>query len=140
VDFANAQPADQVFLSPFLDLNLGRHLQLSMNHSFQQLDVDDGKLFAANLSELRAVYQFNVRTFFRAIVQHLDVQRDPLLYEEEVDAETRDLFVQLLFSYKVNPRTVFFLGYSEGQEGNEEIGLTTTARSVFLKIGYAWVK
>lgn len=140
VDFANAQPADQIFASPFLDLNLGRHLQLSLNHAYQELDVEGGRLFVANLSEVRGIYQFNVRTFFRAIVQYLDVDRNPLLYEDEVDAQTRDLFGQLLFSYKVNPRTVFFLGYSEGQEGNEELGLTTTNRSLFLKIGYAWVK
>lgn len=140
VDFANAQPADQVFVGPSLNLNLGRHLQLNLEHSFQELDVDDEKLFTANLSELRGVYQINIRTFFRAIIQYLDVERNPLLYDDEVDAETRDLFGQILFSYKVNPRTVFFLGYSEGQEANESIGLTTTARSVFMKIGYAWVK
>ena len=140
IDFANAQPADQVLVEPFVDLNLGRHLQLSLSHSYQQLDVEGGRLFTANLSELRGVYQFNIRTFFRAIVQHLDVQRDPLLYEDEEDPESRDLFGQLLFSYKVNPRTVFLLGYSEGLEGNDTTDLTTMSRALFMKIGYAWVK
>lgn len=140
VDYSNAQPADQVLLRPFLDLNLGRHLRLNFNHAYQQLEVDEGRLFTANLSELRGVYQFNIRTFFRAIVQYLDVDRDPTLYEDEVDARNRDLFGQLLFSYKVNPRTVFFLGYSEGLESTEDVDFTTMSRAVFMKVGYAWVK
>ena len=39
---------------------------------------------------------------------------DPDLYEDEVEALERDFFTQLLFSYKVNPQTVAFVGYSEG--------------------------
>jgi len=140
VDFANAQPADQVQIRPFMDWRIGLHFRLALNHDYQQLDVEGGRLFTAHLSEVRAVYQLNLRTFFRAIVQRLDVQRDPLLYEEEEDAETQNLFAQLLFSYKVNPRTVIFAGYSEGQEGNQDIPLVTTGRALFVKLGYAWVK
>jgi hypothetical protein len=140
VDFANAQPADQIWIRPYLDWRIGRHLRLDLNHSYQRLDVEAGRLSTANLTELRGVYQLNLRTFCRAIVQRLDVERDPALYEEEEDARTEELFVQLLFSYKVNPRTVIFAGYSEGEEGNQDIPLTTTARALFVKLGYAWVK
>ena len=57
----------------------------------------------------------------------------------EVDELSRDFFVQLLFSYKVNPRTVLFAGYSDGVAENQDISRTTTGRSVFVKISYAWL-
>jgi poly(3-hydroxybutyrate) depolymerase len=56
-----------------------------------------------------------------------------------VDELERDFFVQLLFSYKVNPRTVFFAGYSEGGAETQDFDMTMTGRAVFLKIGYAWL-
>ena len=46
---------------------------------------------------------------------------------------------QVLFSYKINPQTVFFLGYSDSHWGNQDIDLTQSGRTVFAKIGYAWV-
>ena len=55
---------------------------------------------------MRVVYQFNIRTFVRAILQYTNIDRDPTLYEDEVDAQTRELGTQLLFSYKLNPQTV----------------------------------
>ncbi len=140
VDFDNVQQGDAVRLVPNFRLNLGRHVQAQLRHTYEQLDVDDGRLFTANLSQLRFVYQFNIRTFVRAIVQYTDIDRDLSLYDdpEDVDAKTNQVFSQLLFSYKVNPRTVLFLGYSDNREGDENNDLLQEDRSVFLKIGYAW--
>ena len=55
----------------------------------------------------------------------------------------RSLFAQLLYAYKVNPQTVFFLGYSQDGEGLVDVDrlrvpLTTRGRTFFLKLGYAW--
>lgn len=140
VDFDNVQQGDAVRLVPRFRVNLGRHLQTELRHTYEQLDVEEGRLYTANLSQLRLVYQFNIRTFVRAIVQYADVARDLGLYDdpEDVDAKTNQVFTQLLFSYKVNPRTVLFLGYSDNREGDENIDLLQENRSVFLKIGYAW--
>jgi hypothetical protein len=91
------------------------------------------------LTQLRAVYQVDIRTFVRAILQYTDIQRDPELYTFAVDSKTEQLFTQLLFSYKINPQTVFFLGYSDNREGDQRIDLTQRNRTVFVKIGYAWI-
>ncbi len=139
VDFANAQQGDVLRLDPALRLNVGRHLQLNLDHSFEQLDVDAGRLYTARLSQMRLTYQINVRTFVRWISQYLDVDRDPSLYTDEVDARSRTLFNQILFSYKINPQTVFFLGYSDNYLGDEQIELTQENRTIFLKVGYAWM-
>jgi hypothetical protein len=56
-----------------------------------------------------------------------------------IEPETNMLFTQLLFSYKINPKTVLFLGYSDNHFGIKGIDLTRTDRTFFLKIGYALV-
>jgi len=112
---------------------------MSTGYDTQTLDVDDGELFSVSVAEFRGIWQFNVRTFVRLIVQHTGIDRDPSLYEDAVDRESRALFAQFLFSYKVNPRTVVFLGYSDGAYGSENYSLTTENRTLFAKIGYSFL-
>ncbi len=139
IDFANSRPADEVVINPIIEAKLGRHVNARLDHLIQRLDVEGGRLFEANLTQLRLVYNFNVRTFVRGIFQRLDVERDPGLYLDEVEPATETLFSQLLFSYKLNARTVLFLGYSDNQLGLEDVSLTRTDRTLFFKIGYAWI-
>ncbi len=139
VDFANTRQGEQLRLDPGLRLDLGRHLRLTINHNYERLNVDEGELFTANLTQLRATYQFNVRTFVRIVSQYLDVQRNPSLYEEDVDAQSRNLFNQILFSYTINPQTVLFLGYSDSLIGDQSVDLKQESRTLFLKVGYAWL-
>ncbi|MGK2858184.1 MAG: DUF5916 domain-containing protein [Thermoanaerobaculia bacterium] len=139
VDFANAQQGTRVRIDPGVRLDLGRHLRLNLDHSRETLDVDAGKLYTANLSQVRATYQFNVRTLVRWVGQHLDVERDASLYSGAVSPRSRDFFNQLLFSYKINPQTVFFAGYSDVYAGDDQIDLTQQSRTLFVKFGYAWL-
>jgi hypothetical protein len=138
VDFANVRQGEQLRFDPGMNLNLGRHLRLRLSHSWEALDVDDGRLFTANLTQMRATYQMNVRSFVRWVGQHVDIERDPALYSFPIDGRSRDFVNQLLFSYKVNPLTVLFLGYSDTHVGTSQIDLTQQSRTLFFKIGYAW--
>lgn len=157
LDFANTRNGDQIRISPSITYKVGRHISIGLDHTYQHLDVDvdgllgdgrsdSGRLFTANLTQLRGIYQFNTRSFVRAIIQYADIQRTPELYRDVVDAETRDLFGQFLYSFKLTPQTVFFLGYSENQHawedphrGMDSMGLTRSDWTVFIKIGYAWL-
>ena len=59
---------------------------------------------------------------------------------DEVDSRSRRLATQLLYSYKVNPQTVLFLGYSDAAEDGDELSaFETTGRTLFAKVGYAWL-
>ena len=51
---------------------------------------------------------------------------------------SRDL-TQFLFSYKLNPQTVVILGYSDNSLGARSIDFVRADRTLFFKIGYAWV-
>jgi hypothetical protein len=87
------------------------------------------------------MYYFNVRAFVRAILQYTDIERDPALYTFPVEERTRRLFQQYLFSYKLNPQTVLFVGYSDNASNVNvpSIDLQQTNRTLFIKIGYAIV-
>ena len=143
IDFVNTQPGELVQVNPTMRIELGRHLRLRLAHDFQRLDVEGGNLFTANLTQLSTYYQWNLRTLFRATFQYTNIERTPELYTalnpEDVEPESEQLFTQLLFSYKLNPQTVFFLGYSDTALATQRVDLTKTNRTLFLKIGYAWL-
>ncbi|HEX3531795.1 MAG TPA: DUF5916 domain-containing protein [Thermoanaerobaculia bacterium] len=143
VDYTNNQPATQVTLSPSAELKLGAHVNAKLDHTYQRLNVDGGRLFEANLSQLKLVYNFNVRCFVRGIFQYLDLKQDPALYDPAIrpfiDAKTQTFFTQLLFSYKLNPQTVLFLGYTDNRLGTQDLSLSQTDRTFFFKVGYALV-
>ncbi len=139
IDYANNRPADELILNPNVEARIGRHVNLNLDHVRQRLEVEGGELFEANLSQLRLVYNFSTRMFVRGILQWLDVERDPALHREPVAPSTETLFTQLLFSYRLNARTLLFLGYSDNQLAAGEIDLTRTDRTLFFKLGYAWI-
>ncbi len=138
IDFDNVRRADEVFLVPRLDLRIGRSFELGLDHTYQRLSLEGARIFTANLTEIRALYHFNVRTFVRAIVQLRDHDFNPAIFVEEVEPDQQRVFSQLLFSYKLNPQTVIFVGYSDNYQGTSEFDLTRSDRTFFFKVGYAW--
>jgi hypothetical protein len=163
VDFAFEDPAesgaarqgDEFRIGPEIGYNFGRHLRIDLFHTMRQLRIDEGRLFRANQTQMNLALQFNVRTFFRAVVQYTDVARDTDLYPDCVadptgcglEERSEGVFTQLLFSYKVNPQTALFVGYTENQAGGSDVelgldrvDLTRQDRTLFFKIGYAWVQ
>lgn len=139
IDFANIRLGNRFRINPWLSYNLGKHLRLSLNHNYENMNVQNKRLYTANISQLTAVYQFTVRMYLRSILQYVNYDYNPGNYTFDVDSEFNRFFAQLLFSYKINPRTVLFLGYSDNYLGDQNIRLTQSNRTLFLKLGYAWV-
>ena len=139
IDYANIRLGDIWRLTSGLLSNLGKHLRLTLNHTYEQMRVQDARLYTANISQLSAVYQFTVRIFFRSIIQYVNYDYNPDNYTFKIDSEQKSFFTQWLFSYKFNPRTVLFLGYSDNYFGDQGIRLTQSDRTFFLKLGYAWM-
>jgi hypothetical protein len=138
IDFENVRPGKSLFMGPTIEIKTGRHVRLRLSHVYNRLNVEGERLFTYNLTQLRFVYHLNRRLFFRTILQYWDVNRNAQLYSYSVDPEYNRLFSQILFSYKLNPRTVLFLGYSDNYYGYRDVDLTQSNRTFFLKIGYAW--
>lgn len=140
IDYTNTQAGTSLLVNPSLTLNAGLHYKVELGHTTEKMNVDAGHLYTANISFVKMIYQFNRRMFLRTIFQFMNYKRNTELYEdEETDPESSGLFTQYLFSYKINPQTVFFLGYSDNYEGGQIRDMTQTNKTLFVKIGYAFI-
>ncbi len=139
IDYSNSRLAHTFLIQPTLDFSPSKHTNFSLNHTFQRLSLEGKKIYDVNLLQAKMVYNFNVRTFLRVVLQYMHLTRNTDLYLFPVDPVTKTLFTQILFSYKVNPQTKLFIGYSDDHLGLKGIDLTRTNRTFFLKIGYAFV-
>ena len=139
VDYSNTRLGGIVYVEPSVTLNLGRRLKMSLSHMFERMESNEQHLYTANISQFTGIYHLGSRMFFRAIFQYVDYGYNVENYTYQLDPEFRQLFTQLLFSYKLNPRTVLFLGYSDNYYGNQDFSLSQNDRTLFLKIGYAGV-
>lgn len=141
IDFANNRLGQQVFLKPDIKWSIGKNVQLELKHTYSNLDVEGQHLFTANLSDARLTYQFDQRQFLRLIAIYSDIERNQANYHEQVDANRKKLGVQLLYSYKLNPLTKFFAGYSDAAIDRDDLAsLTKSEQSIFMKFSYAWLQ
>jgi hypothetical protein len=138
VDLANTRRATLLTLQPSLDARLGRHLNLTLSHSLRTLSTGGDQILEAGLTQAQVGYHFTSRTMVRAILQYQDIDRNPGLHVAPVKSESQSFFSQFLFSYRVNPQTLLFLGYSDNHLGEDGATVVRTGRTLFLKLGYAW--
>jgi hypothetical protein len=141
IDYANSRVADQTRIQPSVDWNATRHLLVRLRYTSDRLSSPSGPtVFDAKLTDLRFTWQFNVRSFVRLTVQDQEIERNVQLYVNGgVDPRSSSRASQLLYSYKLNPQTVLFAGYSDNRVEDEVTGnLDEVGRTVFLKFSYAW--
>jgi hypothetical protein len=139
VDFANIQLGKQRVINPQVEWQLNKHWLSSMEYSHVDFDVPGGDLFTARLTNFRLTYQFSIRSFLRLTLQQTNLSQNPANYLAPTDATLKSRSSQLLYSYKINPQTLFFAGYSDqGYQDDQIERLEKTGRSVFMKFSYAW--
>lgn len=153
VDVHNVQLGTMHEFTPEIEWKPNRNIKTSIRHVKSWLDVDGGELYKAKLTDLRFSYQFDARHRLRTSVQYLDLTRNPELYEERYrvvpnaqdyilsspDGRYKDLAMQLVYSYKVNPQTLVFLGYSShGYQSDDLNSIKTDDKSFFAKFSYAF--
>jgi hypothetical protein len=139
LDYVNTRKAGKTSLGSQLIYNLGTHWRLNLNLTYERLNVQAGRLYTALVGQATVVYHLNTKVFLRALLQYYDYDYNASNYLVPVDPLFRQFFSQFLFSYKLNPRTVLFLGYADNYFGGPEFGLTQMNRTLFVKVGYAWM-
>lgn len=151
IDYENTQLGDVVNIEAFTEWDVNAYFKASINYNYSNLDVDDGRLFSAHQSDIRMSYQFNMRSILKLVIQYTDIDRNAGIYkddndefyslndEDRPDDKERYFSTQLIYSYKINPQTLFFIGYSDGgyQDDNLE-KIARDQRTVFTKFSYAW--
>ncbi len=151
IDYTNSRLADQRRYQPQIDWNATRHLLVRLRYTSDHLIRKDGEtIFDAKLTDLRLTWQFNVRSFLRLTLQGQDIDRNLAAYQDPDNdpstpppamplARTKTLASQLLYSYKLNPQTVLFAGYSDNSiEDVTTLEMEKTGRTLFFKLSYAW--
>jgi len=146
IDFSNNRLGKITNIRPIINWSIGKHLQLNLRHTYRNLDVDGQQLFTANLSDFRVTYQFDQRQFLRFILVYADIERNLENYTlppealADLDVRSRNIGSQLLYSYKINPLTKFFIGYSDSAYRDDQLDtLTKNQQSIFMKFSYAWL-
>jgi len=141
LDYANSEIRDEQRIQPQLEWNATRHLLVRARYTLDRLWSKEGPIvYKASLGDLRLTWQFNIRSFVRLTLQSSNTERNVSQYVDPTTLPTSASHdAQLLYSYKLNPQTVFFAGYSTNQLEDEVTGrLEPTGRTAFLKVSYAW--
>lgn len=114
-------------------------INLNLSYSAQRLRRDGGTAFRTGVLDGRFSWQLDPRQRLRLSVQGSEVERDPALYAAPTRRNDRGVAAQLLYSYKLNPRSALYAGYSHGgYSDDDQPSLTDDSRSLFLKLSYAW--
>ncbi|QYK02724.1 carbohydrate binding family 9 domain-containing protein [Shewanella psychrotolerans] len=141
IDFANDRLGTELMLNPGLVWKLTDSLSLDLSHIYRTLDIEDNELFSANLTDIRLNWYMTINQFIRISSIYTNIQRDPSMYLYSTpQAQYAELGNEVLYGYKLNPQSVFYLGYSDGMRRNDEIdSLTRDEQTYFMKVSYAWL-
>lgn len=138
VDYVNEQPGKGKRHFASLSLKPGRRLAWGLTFTRSRLDVDEGMLYKADIIYTFVNVFLSRRFFIRGILQAMDLDKNPDLHPYEVPSNSKRLSSQLLFSYRINPFTLAYLGYSDNGIEDDSTPSTTMNRTYFLKLSYAW--
>ncbi|MBE0368757.1 hypothetical protein PAUR_a2444 [Pseudoalteromonas aurantia 208] len=141
VDLANNRIGQEYFARPTIHVNLGKHFEVRFRHTYENLKAEGDDVYTANLTDVRFTYQFNINSYLRFAIIRTDIDRNTYNYvDNDIDATYKGLSSQLLYSYKINPQTVFFAGYSDnGYQDDDLETLTKDNKTFFAKFSYAWL-
>jgi hypothetical protein len=141
IDFANNRLGTSTFVRPTITWNPTKHITLRTRMTYKKLKAQGAEVFTAKLYDTRLTYQFSVRSFLRLATIYSDVDRNQTNYINSVNERNQGFSTQLLYSYKINPQTLFFVGYSDSAFADDQIDdLTRDSKTVFMKFSYAWLK
>jgi len=135
VDYANNRKGEKVQLLPVMQWDVNDAVNIRLEHTFEKMHAANAHLYTANLTDLRVNYQFNSASKIRLSLIHNNVVFNPSNYTFDIDKKNKSLGSQLVYSYRFDALSAFYLGLSSNAVANDAIkGLTTNQKSVFLKL------
>lgn len=139
IDLAAARAGQGRYIDVWGNLLIGRGYSLNFDLFRQSLQRDGGTAFSATVFDTRFGWQVDPRQRLRIAVQASTVDKDPALYVAAVNRHSRNLATQVVYSYKVDPRTVLYAGGTiGGYLDDDNTDLFASTRGVFLKLSYGW--
>lgn len=145
IDFRNNRIADRFMLRPEIGYNINAHLRAELRYVYRKLETEGVEVFTANQADFRLKYNLDTRNSLRLSLIYTDIHHNldnqPLVLPDDLpDENFTDISTQLIYSYKINPQTVFFAGYSDHAFKDDDVfEMTKDNRSLFMKFSYAWL-
>lgn len=136
IDYTEGRKGGLLSISTSLSFALGKRLAISVVNDFERLNVAGGRLYTADLYDLRLDWYFSSHFFARAVGQEQDVRNNTALYPAGTPSRSRNLATQWLLGYQVNPWTAFYAGIANGYMGVGQGALIQHQRRLFLKASY----
>ena len=144
IDYLNDRLGDLIQIAGNITVFITDHLEFDFYQTYSKLDAKNNiginaNVYVENISELRLSYQFDVCSYLKMSLVYSDVDRNPNNNKYPSSELSKDLSAQLIYAYKINPQTVFFLGYSDYSFQDDDLKtLKRSDRTFFSKISYAW--
>lgn len=142
IDFDNARVGKGSNIAFEVTVRPTVHLTLIGDATREWLDIDEpsahGRLYTATIGRIKGVYTFDARSFVRVIGQRVTTTYDPGLYSFPVPERDGRFLASILYGYRFNWQTVFFIGYGDNGLVTESNSLFHTDHSFFVKLSYAW--
>jgi len=144
IDYANDRLGDLLQLESNIAIFITDHLEFDYYQTYSKLDAknsnsSNSNVYVANISELRLSYQFDVQSYLKLSLVYSKLDNNPENNDFTNSTKNKDLSSQLIYAYKLNPQTVFFLGYSDSSFQDDNLTkLTRAERTFFTKLSYAW--
>lgn len=145
IDFANNRLADRFTWRPAFEYSINAHLRAEVRYLYEQLDADEAEVFTAHQADVRLKYNVDVRNSIKlnliyTRITHNLANQPGRAADDLPDESYADIATQLIYSYKINPQTVFFAGYADyAYEDDRLTDLEKDDRSLFVKFSYAWL-
>jgi hypothetical protein len=132
LDLRAARTGRRTMIGTWGNVNLGRGFNAEWDVNRQRLRRDGGTAFDATVADLRMGWQLDPRQRLRLTLQGSELNR----FDNLID---RNYAAQVVYSYKINPRTALYTGASYGALlDSDTLELFGGTRSVFLKLSYGW--
>lgn len=142
IDYRNNRLGDYREYYAGIDYNITQKLLTKLYYTNANMQYDDQDVYTVQLTELRVSYQFDVQSYLKLSVIYNDVDQNPDNNPlKTVNKRSNSMSTQLIYAYKLNPQTVFYLGYSDSSYQNDYLAnLEREQRTFFTKISYAWMQ
>ena len=132
LDLAAARTGQRTMVGTWGNTDIGRGINAEWDVSRQRLRRDGGIAFDASVADLRIGWQLDPRQRLRLTLQGSELNRFDALLD-------RNYAAQVVYSYKINPRTALYTGASYGTLlDSDTLELFGGTRSAFLKLSYGW--
>lgn len=138
VDYENERKGKLLKIKAQTDYRFSKRIFFDFSGEHQNFNLERGNLFKATYLYLKILYHFSNSIFLRAILQDGKVLRNKDLYLVEVPEKDNFKLLQFLFTVKLNPFSLFYLGFSTRGLEIEPYSMQTMNRTYFMKLSYSF--